>query len=273
MGHPSVRGRSILLASLLPLAAASCSSPGAAPAAVAATPSAVPRASHAPTATPTPTPTAAPLPSSTPTVAATTETPPGPSDTTMLKTSWCPNGTAPAPPPAAGELSYVLADKPGSKGFGVGCPQGVLCDEKFDYRALTYKDGNASVYLSFDASATNATNLATLRRAFHYANVVLAFPERAPPGYRGGTFQNMTPSCNIELRELAGGHLRGVVWGTVGLITFEKQNDPRCGVRDRSQPIECSRPERLDKPFRIEFDLTFPTGPKDCRGGGGGDCG
>jgi len=94
----------------------------------------------------------------------------------------------------------------------------------------------------------------------------VGFPRDAPPR-RGLWFALAAGADPGEIRPMDHPSVRGV-----GLITFEKQNDPRCGDRDRAQPIECSRPERLDKAFRIEFDLTFPTGPKDCRGGGG-DCG
>lgn len=155
-----------------------------------------------------------------------------------------------------------MRDPPPDKGFRLLCPSGA-CDEKSDYRALVYKGERAEVHIFFDAAATHARDLASIRRTFHYANVFLDFPDRSSQGFKGG-YQNQTPLCTIEVSSVAGGRMRGVVWGMIDYVTYKKIDGDGCNNTDGPLPPGCRVFNTINKPFRVEFDLAYPLGPVNC---------
>jgi SH3-like domain-containing protein len=158
-------------------------------------------------------------------------------------------------------------------GFQISCPENVICDEHFDYRAYMYRDNRVMIYLSFDPDVIGKSSYQSFVDNFNYANIWIYFPERATDS---STFyyQNRFPIRRLgqpnqdgvifEMISFKDNRLTGSFSGTITRITEQiSSNDPNCYTGDVRGL--CYREHAANIPFTINFDLTINNSPYAAR--------
>ena len=59
----------------------------------------------------------------------------------------------------------------------IACPMETICNENFNYRALSFEDDQFSLYLSFDSQIVGTNELGNLKENFNYATFIIKYPQ------------------------------------------------------------------------------------------------
>jgi hypothetical protein len=186
---------------------------------------------------------------------------PAPRETRTIKT---PTPTS-AGKADADSIVIHIQNSDDQPGFVMDCPQNVVCDQHYDYRAYRYEDDRVFLYLSFDPNVIGTSTYEELVSYYNYLNMEVRFPERTTTASRF-FYANRYPVARltepnadgviVEFLAYEEHRLRGRISGTATRITeFRTSNQPGCRIDD--QGGICFFDEPANIPFVITFDLTL----------------
>ena len=148
----------------------------------------------------------------------------------------------------------------------IACPQGVVCDENFDYRAFTVVQDGLRLRLSFDAALANEISLDLLEEHFNVASLNYAPPELQSEAWSFGLGGDVALRPEDNAVEFTGwedgraqGEIRTTLSGLRGRVVESDDANPECFMMDTALPEECTVHSEVDVPLVVFFDLVLPT--------------
>lgn len=154
----------------------------------------------------------------------------------------------------------------------IGCPQSVVCDESFDYRAFLVAEQGLRLRLSFDGVLASAISLELLEEHFNVASLSYAPPELQSERWDfqlGGDVALRADEQAVTFTGWESGRAQGEIQitlsGLVGRVKEYEDANPDCFMMDAPLPAECTVEADVEVPLHVTFDLELPTGTQDCQ--------
>lgn len=134
----------------------------------------------------------------------------------------------------------------------ISCPEGVVCDGNFDYRAYMCKKDNILIYISFNPKIVSNYSLSNFEQYFNYYNLWIYFPER-DTRKKKVYYINRDPILDSPIVDYADGIIRLRISGVIDKITTEISRKKNCQSGDVTGI--CYEVEEANIPY--DYTLLF----------------
>lgn len=156
--------------------------------------------------------------------------------------------------PVDSEIDWLIRNDQGGPGLEIYCPEGVECDENFDYRAFTYFSADVEVYVSFRPSLVGHYTLDDFNEAFDYLNLWIHFSNLDTDSSRF-YYHPKEPLRPIIFDSYEDGRLSWTMAGTIDTITEKRiSRSNECQTDDMVG--ECYFDEPAAIPYQLRFELS-----------------
>ncbi|SHG78409.1 hypothetical protein [Ferrimonas marina] len=161
------------------------------------------------------------------------------------------------------EIAYATSSE-----LIISCPEGVSCDQSFDYRAQVFEDENIYIYLSFGPEIVDSYSLQTLSEHFNYLDFRLKLPDQSTEktdvyfSHRQpvtelnvDTYPDNSDGMLLQFNDYSDHVLSGAISGIATQLTAytEDATDPDCKTDDMMGI--CYENRETYMPFSVVFTI------------------
>lgn len=152
--------------------------------------------------------------------------------------------------------------------LAISCPENLVCDGDFDYRAHMFSDDNLTLYISFSPRLVGDYSYNSIVENFNYADMRIQVPTLGADNsevyfqpldvLRELSFNadiGRTSSFRLDLHDFEDGYLSGTWAGTITELTerTEDATDDDCYTTEIQG--ECYEAIPVNMPFSLHFNL------------------
>ena len=134
----------------------------------------------------------------------------------------------------------------------IQCPEGVVCDDSFDYRAYMCRQDDILVYMSFEADIAREYSMLDFEQYFNYYNIWIYFPEKQKKK-KEVYYTNKSPIRDFPVIDYEDGIITLRITGTIDEITTKIERRINCQTGDINGI--CYETESANIPY--DHTLTF----------------